>query len=105
MPLVNWESPCVPLLTLWKHGEKNIRNGNSVKQFFRPFPDHQYQTVRTTIFPICFTEALEVHNLPLAQELNRFADIGFFNQAEDIVVGGAGFLFCDTFINTNNEGG
>lgn len=58
-----------------------------------------------SISTICFTKALEVHNLPLTQEFNRFADIGFFNQAEDIVVGGAGFLFCDTFISTNYEGG
>ena len=55
-------------------------------------------------FPFCFTEALEMHNFSLTKELNRFADIGFFNQTEDIVVGGAGFLFCGTFINTNYEG-
>lgn len=57
------------------------------------------------VCPICFPEALEMHDFPLPQKFNGFADVRVLNQAEDIVVGSACLLLCDTFINTNNEGG
>ena len=39
-----------------------------------------------------FTEPLEVDNLPLAEEADRIADLRVLDEAEDVVVGGAGFL-------------
>lgn len=41
-----------------------------------------------------FTKPLEVHDLTLSQEADRIADIGIFDHAQDIVICGAGFLFC-----------
>ena len=38
-------------------------------------------------------EALEVHDFALAKEFDRFAYIWIVNQAQNIVVGGSGFLF------------
>ena len=37
-------------------------------------------------------EALEVHDFALAKEFDRFAYIGIVHQAQNIVVGGSGFL-------------
>ncbi len=54
----------------------------------------------TAIFPICFTKTLEVHNFSRTQEFYWFTNIGVFYQAENVVVGGAGFLFCCTLIYT-----
>ncbi len=44
--------------------------------------------------PQGFTEPLEVDDLPLPQETDGIADIVVFNHAQDVVVGGAGFLLC-----------
>ena len=41
---------------------------------------------------LCFAEALEVHDFALAKEFDRFAYIGIIHQAQNIVVGGSGFL-------------
>ena len=40
----------------------------------------------------CLAEPLEVYDFPLAQETDRIADFGIFDHAENIIVGGAGFL-------------
>lgn len=41
-----------------------------------------------------FTEALVVDDLPGSEELDGFTDIRILDQAQNVVVGGAGFLFC-----------
>lgn len=47
----------------------------------------------TAIFPVCFTEPLEVHNLPRPQELDRFVHVGLIPyETKDIVIGGACLL-------------
>lgn len=40
-----------------------------------------------------FTEALVMHDFPCTQEFDRVADVGVVAHTEDVVVGGAGFLF------------
>ena len=50
--------------------------------------------------PQRFTETLEVSNLSLTQELDRFPHIGDIYQAQDIVIGEAGFLFCCNGVRT-----
>ena len=40
-----------------------------------------------------FTEALVVDDLPGSEELDGFTDIRILDQAQNVVVGGAGFLF------------
>lgn len=42
-------------------------------------------------------ETLEVDNLALAQELDYLVDVGIVAQAENVVVGCAGFLLCCCF--------
>lgn len=49
-----------------------------------------------------FTESLEVDDFPGTQEFYGFADITVMYQTQDVVIGGAGFLFCGIFINTTN---
>lgn len=44
--------------------------------------------------PEGFTKALEVNDFPFPQEADGIADIVVFDHAEDVVVGGAGFLLC-----------
>ena len=43
---------------------------------------------------------LEMHHLPLPQEPDRITDFRVFDQAEDIVVGGTGFLLCCNHVRT-----
>ena len=43
-----------------------------------------------------FTEALVVDDLPGSEELDGFTDIRILDQAQNVVVGGAGFLFRST---------
>ena len=40
-----------------------------------------------------FTEALVMHNLPCAEEFDGVAHVGIVAHPENIIVGGAGFLF------------
>lgn len=40
------------------------------------------------------TKALEVDNLPFAQEADGIGNIRIFHHAENIFIGAAGFLFC-----------
>ena len=47
----------------------------------------------TTIFPVCFTEALEVYHFPLPEEADDVGDVGIVAEPEDVVVGHAGLLF------------
>lgn len=42
----------------------------------------------------CLTKALEMDDFTLAEELNRFADIGVIYQAQDVIISGARLLFC-----------
>ncbi len=44
--------------------------------------------------PEGFAESLEMYNLALSQEADGIADFGIFDQAENVIVCGAGFLFC-----------
>lgn len=44
--------------------------------------------------PKGFAEPLEVDDLTFSQETDGIADLRVFDYTEDIVVGGAGFLFC-----------
>ena len=48
----------------------------------------------------CFTESLEVHDFPCTQEAYRVAYFLVMDKAEDIVIGGAGFLFCCDLVKT-----
>jgi hypothetical protein len=43
--------------------------------------------------PQSFAEALIVHHFPLPEEADSVLDVGIVGQAQDVVVGGAGFLF------------
>ena len=43
---------------------------------------------------VCFAKALEVYDLPLPQKLDDVIDIRIVAEAEDIVIGRAGFLLC-----------
>jgi len=52
----------------------------------------------------CLTETLEVHDFALTQEFDGLTYIGVFNQTQNVVVGGAGFLLCCTFVNTTYYG-
>lgn len=45
-------------------------------------------------------EALEVHQLSLAQEFDGFTHIRLFDEAQDVVVGGTGLLLCCNHIRT-----
>ena len=45
-------------------------------------------------------ETLEVYDLPLPQEADHVVHIRVIRQAEDIVVGHAGLLFCCAFVRT-----
>ncbi len=49
-------------------------------------------------------EALEVHDLALAEELNDLVDVGIVAQAKNIVVGCAGFLLCRCFASATFSG-
>lgn len=43
-----------------------------------------------------FAKSLEMHDLPLPQETDDVVHVGVVGQAEDVVIGQAGFLFwCD----------
>lgn len=50
--------------------------------------------------PQAFAEPLEMHHLALPQEPDRITDFRVFDQAEDIVVGGTGFLLCCNHVRT-----
>ena len=43
---------------------------------------------------------LEMHHLPLPQEPDRITDFRVFDQAEEVVAGGAGFLLCCNHVRT-----
>ena len=43
---------------------------------------------------VCFAEALEVHDLPLAQEFDGIVDVRIIAQTKDIIVSDAGLLLC-----------
>ena len=45
-------------------------------------------------------EALEVHDLTLPQELERLAHIRIIDQAQQIVIRAAGFLFWGDLVST-----
>ena len=45
-------------------------------------------------------EALEVHQLALAQEFDGVAHVGVVDQAQDVVVGHAGLLLWGDFVRT-----
>ena len=49
---------------------------------------------------VCIPESLEVNNFPFTQKADHIVDIRIVGQAEDIVIGKAGFLFCRVFVNT-----
>ena len=46
----------------------------------------------------CFTEPLEVDDFTLPQEAQRSDDFGVIRHVDEVFVGGAGFLFCCTFV-------
>lgn len=48
----------------------------------------------------CIAEPLEMHDLALAQEFERLSHIRVIDQAEQVVVGCAGFLLCYTSTRT-----
>ena len=53
----------------------------------------------------CFTETLEVHDFPLTQETDHIVDIRVVRQAEDVVIGKAGLLFCCDLVRTTFSNG
>ena len=55
--------------------------------------------------PCCahrFAEALEMHDFACAQEFERLAHVRVVDQAQQVVVGGAGFLLCCNLTSANN---
>ena len=48
----------------------------------------------------CFAEALEMHDLAFAQELDRIVHIRVVRQTQNVVIRCPGFLFCCNCINT-----
>ena len=46
-----------------------------------------------------FAEPLEVDDFPLPQEAERGEDFGVIGHVNEVFVGGAGFLFCCTFVS------
>jgi len=50
-----------------------------------------------------FAEPLKMHNLPLPQELYNLVYIGVVGQAQNVVVGGAGFLLCCNNVKTTKR--
>lgn len=48
----------------------------------------------------CFTETLKMHDFAFPQESDWCTYIRIFDKAEDIVVGGAGFLFWGDCVRT-----
>ena len=46
-----------------------------------------------------FAEPLEVDDLPFTQEAQRGEDFGVIGHVDEVFVGGAGFLFCCTFVS------
>lgn len=50
------------------------------------------------------SESLEMHDLPCPQELERLPDVRVVDQAEEVVVGGAGLLLWYDGIRTTFEG-
>ncbi len=51
----------------------------------------------------CVAKTLEMHDLACTQEFERFAHIGVVDQAQQVVVRGAGFLLCCNLVSTNSE--
>lgn len=52
--------------------------------------------------PQRLAEALEMHNLTRAQKANGIVDVRIVGKAENVVIGGAGFLLCCFLIRTTN---
>ena len=52
----------------------------------------------------CFTEPLEVDQLPGTQKLKRSAHIGICNNAQKIVIGGSGFLLGRKILRQISDG-
>ena len=50
-----------------------------------------------------FTEALEMHDFTLAEELNGVADIGITNQPQEVIIGGAGLLLRGHALNSSSN--
>ena len=48
----------------------------------------------------CFSETLEMHDLPRTQEFDYIVDIRVIRQPKDIIIGHSGFLLCCNRINT-----
>ena len=46
-----------------------------------------------------FTEPLEVDDLPFSEEAQGSEDFGVIRHVDEVFVGGAGFLFCCTFVS------
>ena len=47
----------------------------------------------------CFAEPLEVDDFAFPQEAERGEDFGVIGHVDEVFVGGAGFLFCCTFVS------
>ena len=51
-----------------------------------------------------FTEALEVDDLAFTQEAQGGKDFGVIAHVDQVFIGGAGFLFCCTFVSVTCYG-
>ena len=51
-----------------------------------------------------FTETLVMHNLPCTQEFDRVADIRVIAHTQNVVIGGARFLFCGQILMQVGDG-
>ena len=58
----------------------------------------------TAIFPVCFTKTLEVNHLAFPEELDGLAHVRFLDQAENVLIGGAGFLLCGQILCQVGDG-
>lgn len=51
-----------------------------------------------------FTETLEVDDLPCAEVFDRICNLLILHQAENVVIGGAGFLLCSQIFRQVGDG-
>ena len=54
--------------------------------------------------PKGFAETLEVDDLSLSEETDGVADLRIFHYTKNIVIGGAGFLFCSHILKKIRNG-
>ena len=57
-----------------------------------------------TVEEVQFTETLEVNHLAFPEELDGLAHVRFLDQAQNVLIGGAGFLLCGQILCQVGDG-